>query len=928
MSKLLPVAVKSTALIKVLNKYNLTSPSEEVSKLEDMREADASSSVNSWIKHEIEKQVGKAALELLDQFRLSQNVVEKNTIIDKIFELASAAEVNSTLSTLSERKGRGSQEDSQEFVSGVLDLLYAAEKGIPLSAISTIKPPIKESENYKESIATDPVTMIQLELKEGGKVSELFSKHQAKEGLEEATFESKDKKTTNKKFTKKEGCTKTFQYQVRKDIEEFTLQLKRFENNGRTSNKIDRKIDLDPIDLKIEESNKSRRFKVTSFVCHKGSLSGGHYRCYVKTRDKGWVHYDDSLEVEENVSDAKLEVDMKNAYICKYSADDATLPLAMKKGSLNSGNSCWANAGMAFISSLCETFPPLQKAPKTRAENITELATELSYAALAKDSARLKKAADNIDDYEKQHGGTKIWPTIFQEKIAGKDLFKIVGESTEAEVRTNFCYLVIAKLSQDEIGAIEDKYGLEVEIKNIRNPKLTFPSIAAPAPVLPTSLAEHKALTYDGVLELVEKNPFDTKAFSELLLSIAKKHNKPEEVGENLLISQLLVAKGAEITAQVLQAVAANNNDDLQQFLEGENFLSQVRTKHSDIIKDFEKFSAITSLRSVVDGSSALHNSVQNSDPKVFAKIVENFAAENIDKMPDNNGVTPLMAAVMAQNVVAVKDLSAKTSNLQVVNRKGQTAQMLVENGAQETVQILQEREGALAIVPEIVDKKEYVFDGGRKEKDAEALVTRVAINKQLAPEIAAKYTDNRLPVRAKDVAIRSAMSEIKKDVAAEFGGMRFIEEVGKKDKLFAGISMKDANFRGCKFEGVDFSVVPLEDWKSIKFNANCEFDKDCKFPIDNGKEVLPPRYTYRDYTALPVDDTINKAWWNNIKAGKNIAKQAVAVSDGASSVAAPSPAPKTIATDSGKARKLGGVSQANGDKDGPSVNIASIKLH
>lgn len=72
----------------------------------------------------------------------------------------------------------------------------------------------------------------------------------------------------------------------------------------------------------------------------------------------------------------------------------------------------------------------------------------------------------------------------------------------------------------------------------------------------------------------------------------------------------------------------------------------------------------------------------------------------------------------------------------------------------------------------------------------------------------------------------------------AEFGGVVFdetginkVDGKNQKDGIFNDADLKLANFRGCKFDNVDFSSIKPEVLGTISF-TNCEF-KNCNFPKD-----------------------------------------------------------------------------------------------
>jgi hypothetical protein len=71
----------------------------------------------------------------------------------------------------------------------------------------------------------------------------------------------------------------------------------------------------------------------------------------------------------------------------------------------------------------------------------------------------------------------------------------------------------------------------------------------------------------------------------------------------------------------------------------------------------------------------------------------------------------------------------------------------------------------------------------------------------------------------------------------AEFGGVVFDETGVRKDAdgknqengIFNNADLKSANFRGCKFDNVDFSSIDPKVLGTISF-TNCEFEC-CNFP-------------------------------------------------------------------------------------------------
>ena len=84
------------------------------------------------------------------------------------------------------------------------------------------------------------------------------------------------------------------------------VALKRFKYNTRTRTKLNDMIHFD-MDLNIEDFTVSKpsSYSLCSIICHDGSLSGGHYYCFAKVKDKNkekWVKYNDSKvnDVDEN----------------------------------------------------------------------------------------------------------------------------------------------------------------------------------------------------------------------------------------------------------------------------------------------------------------------------------------------------------------------------------------------------------------------------------------------------------------------------------------------------------------------------------------------------------------------------------------------------------------------------------------------------
>lgn len=104
------------------------------------------------------------------------------------------------------------------------------------------------------------------------------------------------------------------------------INLKRFSN---TLEKIDKKIE---INLEIEINNKN--YNLTSFICHSGTLSGGHYTNYSKKNNNKWYEYDDSTCKSVNINDI-ITKKRKNVYTLLYERNDTSSSSSSSSPSTN-----------------------------------------------------------------------------------------------------------------------------------------------------------------------------------------------------------------------------------------------------------------------------------------------------------------------------------------------------------------------------------------------------------------------------------------------------------------------------------------------------------------------------------------------------------------------------------------------------------------
>ncbi|MBM5782535.1 MAG: hypothetical protein FJ368_03845 [Pelagibacterales bacterium] len=266
------------------------------------------------------------------------------------------------------------QSDANEFVLPLFEALYQENPFLTVSKLI----PKHNSERYieKESCGEEQIS-ITLALNEGKKkASELLENYNKIEELNESENTYFKEKTTNQ--TKKVKTNKQISTFVKDDVNEIVVSLKRFETHnsgdGFKIKKIDDKIEFDDLELPVvnlkkihqKEDDKNfnypdlgdtnkflkARFTPTSFICHRGTFSAGHYVTFVKEKDNKWYCYNDSSRtcVDEN----DLQNNIKTAYIVKYSKveKDGKVDLPERQiATTNPSNACWANATAVFAGS-------------------------------------------------------------------------------------------------------------------------------------------------------------------------------------------------------------------------------------------------------------------------------------------------------------------------------------------------------------------------------------------------------------------------------------------------------------------------------------------------------------------------------------------------------------------------------------------------
>jgi len=137
----------------------------------------------------------------------------------------------------------------------------------------------------------------------------------------------------------------------------------------------------------------------------------------------------------------------------------------------------------------------------------------------------------------------------------------------------------------------------------------------------------------------------------------------------------------------------------------------------------------------------------------------------------------------------------------------------------------------------EVVAAEESIFFHlGKLGKSTEEL--KVKINE--AEIVVKREENNQENKRARPIITPQIISlhRNKSQHRAEFGGVVFdetginkVDGKNQKDGIFNDADLKLANFRGCKFDNVDFSSIKPEVLGTISF-TNCEF-KNCNFPKD-----------------------------------------------------------------------------------------------
>jgi len=300
------------------------------------------------------------------------------------------AKSNTIVAGLEYKAGGRRQEDASEFLIPLFDELYDKS---PLTEISRITL-LEKSDEYKtKPEKSDPKKTIELEIGNGESMSVLLGNFQKEEamnqselpkyvkgsGIEGSDESGNDPLKSNKKLS----------LSIEKGATEIVVSAKRFKQDDRGNRtKIHNAIKLDDIELPItgDNSGKKVKFEPTAFVVHSGEFGGGHYLAYVKEKDEkgnvSWYEYDDHKvrkisenkncipreSVGINVSKAMgldpekrvsfLELRKKQAYIVKYSTQNEReeIPLPQRSddervGAVNLGNTCWANAAVAFAGS-------------------------------------------------------------------------------------------------------------------------------------------------------------------------------------------------------------------------------------------------------------------------------------------------------------------------------------------------------------------------------------------------------------------------------------------------------------------------------------------------------------------------------------------------------------------------------------------------
>jgi hypothetical protein len=330
---------------------------------------------------------------------------------------------------------QSAQEDASEFLVPALESLY--EKS-PLLEESKLTPLEKVNQYKAKAPKVDNKYTIELPiLGNRSNMSTLLNDFQREEimaasespkyvqgrGVESQYENGQDQLKTKKKLS----------LSVTEDTTEIVVSTKRFQQNiDGTRAKIHNAVKLSNIEIPVsgKQDGSKAKFEPTAFIVHSGEFGGGHYFAFIKERDRSgkeaWYEYNDSAKpreiteseqcipsqvVEESVSKAMgidpnlpmslLELRKQQAYIVKYSSpnDRGVVDLPVRNqderfGSVNLGNTCWANSAAAFLSS----FQSFQKYQNITLDDEEKRKLQEVTSPVARNVKKSKKAENASDN--------------------------------------------------------------------------------------------------------------------------------------------------------------------------------------------------------------------------------------------------------------------------------------------------------------------------------------------------------------------------------------------------------------------------------------------------------------------------------------------------------------------------------------------------
>lgn len=286
--------------------------------------------------------------EILDfqQYMLRNDVTAVNRA-NKREELGKIVAKNSE--RVSEFIQGSAQEDAPEFLRPIFENLFANNT----TSVSTITITNNPNNYNKPEPKTEILPLPEIEFPTGNNevnFSAMIKAFNKEESLIQGSFDKDDNRYTatkkNSGAEERVAAKKKLTINVPEDRSELVFATKRFNYNPETNaaSKITRDVNFD------SQTFNGKKYEITAFILHSGSLSSGHYTAYIKEIDGKWYCYDDSNRSE--VSGKNLEDAKKQAYVVKYSVEGCLLPLNQKTGTTGGNNRCWMNASLAFLGSL------------------------------------------------------------------------------------------------------------------------------------------------------------------------------------------------------------------------------------------------------------------------------------------------------------------------------------------------------------------------------------------------------------------------------------------------------------------------------------------------------------------------------------------------------------------------------------------------